>query len=282
MGQRTTPPAQAPGQPVRSLLARLLSAAVALPLLLLAVWAGVPWVAAVAALAALLGFRELAALAASAGRSLLAIPGALWAAAVAASAAAGEGPVVLIALGSGAAASLLIALVRRGFRSGLSQWLATAAGVAYLGLPLAAVVLLREGDHGLDWVLVALLGTFAADTGAYAVGRPLGRRPMAPSISPTKTWEGAVGGLLAASGATVGLVALLDMPFEVWAALGLGAGIGLAAQMGDLAQSKLKRLAGAKESGTFLPGHGGLLDRMDSLVPVLPLVYYVAMVWPES
>jgi phosphatidate cytidylyltransferase len=82
--------------------------------------------------------------------------------------------------------------------------------------------------------------------------------------------------------ATVFLVVVLGLPLVAWATVALGAGIGLAAQVGDLVESKLKRLAGKKESGTLIPGHGGLLDRTDSLVLVLPLVYYVAMVWPEG
>ena len=91
---------------------------------------------------------------------------------------------------------------------------------------------------------------------------------------------GAAGGLLAAMGAAVGLVHLLDgVESRVWPALALGLVIGGAAQAGDLLESKLKRIAGAKNSGRLIPGHGGLLDRLDSLVPVFPLVYYASRVW---
>ena len=104
---------------------------------------------------------------------------------------------------------------------------------------------------------------------------------MAPTLSPGKTWEGAAGALLAGVGATIGLVLLLEpLASVLWAAAALGAGVGIVSQAGDLLESKLKRLAGAKDSGALVPGHGGLLDRLDSLVPVFPLVYYASRVWP--
>ena len=160
------------------------------------------------------------------------------------------------------------------------DWTIAAIGFCYVTLPLAALGITRLGDAGLQWVALAFLATFATDTGAYAVGRAIGRRKLAPSVSPGKTWEGAIGGLLGAAGATVALVHLLDgIESRVWPALALGLAIGVAAQAGDLLESKLKRVAGAKDSGRLIPGHGGLLDRLDSLVPVFPLVYYASRVW---
>ncbi len=198
---------------------------------------------------------------------------------------AGGAPFVIVA----AAAALLAvrellgllraARVRRG-NGGLRDWALVAVGFCYVTLPFAALGLTRLGDAGLQWVALAFLATFATDTGAYAVGRAIGRRKLAPSVSPGKTWEGALGGLLGAAGATVALVHLLDgVENRVWPALALGLAIGVAAQAGDLLESKLKRMAGAKDSGRLIPGHGGLLDRLDSLVPVFPLVYYASRVW---
>lgn len=154
------------------------------------------------------------------------------------------------------------------------------AGIAYIVLPFAALVLLRLGDTGLQWTALAFLVTFATDTSAYAVGRAVGRRRLAPSVSPGKTWEGAVGGLVGAGAAAAALIVLLDgIESRLLPALALGLGIGVVAQAGDLLESKVKRLADAKDSGRLIPGHGGLLDRLDSLLPVFPLVYVASWAW---
>ncbi len=153
-------------------------------------------------------------------------------------------------------------------------------GVAWVALPFAALIALRLDDAGLQWTALAFLVTFATDTSAYAVGRAVGRRKLAPSISPGKTWEGAMGGLVGAAAAAAALVVLLDgIESRLLPAIALGLGVGVVAQAGDLLESKVKRLADAKDSGRLIPGHGGLLDRLDSLLPVFPLVYYASWVW---
>ena len=133
------------------------------------------------------------------------------------------------------------------------------AGVACVALPFAALIALRLDDAGLQWTALAFLVTFATDTSAYAVGRTVGRRKLAPSISPGKTWEGAVGGLVGAAAAAAALVVLLDgIESRLLSAVALGLGIGIVAQAGDLMESKVKRMADAKDSGRLIPGHGGL------------------------
>ncbi len=166
-------------------------------------------------------------------------------------------------------------------RSVLLDGVAALAGVAYVVLPFAALISLRlDDDAGLQWTALAFLVTFATDTSAYAVGRAVGRRKLAPSVSPGKTWEGAIGGLIGAAAATVALVALLDgIESLILPAVALGLGIGLVAQVGDLLESKVKRMADVKDSGRLIPGHGGLFDRLDSLLPVFPLVYLASWVW---
>ena len=154
------------------------------------------------------------------------------------------------------------------------------AGVAYVVLPFAALIALRFDNAGLQWAALAFLVTFATDTSAYAVGRAVGRRKLAPSVSPGKTWEGAVGGLVGAAAAAVALVALLDgIDDRIIPAVVLGLGTGVVAQAGDLLESKVKRMADAKDSGRLIPGHGGLFDRLDSLIPVFLLVYLASLVW---
>ena len=238
---------------------RLISAAVGLPVLLAFVWAGGALFVGAAAAAAALAAREMLALlrAARVRRASANAPPAAW---------DETESVPPVAEGATGAAP--------------RDWAIAALGVCYVALPFAALILTRLGDAGLQWVALAFLTTFATDTGAYAAGKAMGRRKLAPSVSPGKTWEGAAGGLLAAMSAAVGLVHLLDgVESRVWPALALGLAIGVAAQAGDLLESKLKRMAGAKNSGRLIPGHGGLLDRLDSLVPVFPLVYCASRVW---
>ena len=168
----------------------------------------------------------------------------------------------------------------RGAGSVLRDGAFVLVGISYVVLPFAALIAIRLDDIGLQWAALAFLVTFATDTSAYAVGRAVGRRRLAPSVSPGKTWEGAVGGLVGAAAAAAALVALLDgVETRIIAAVVLGLGIGLVAQAGDLLESKVKRLADAKDSGRLIPGHGGLLDRLDSLLPVFPLVYVATQVW---
>ena len=143
-------------------------------------------------------------------------------------------------------------------------------------------------EVGRNWLLFALLANFATDSGAYFVGRSMGRHRMAPVVSPNKTWEGAVGGFLSA--ALAGL--LLDRVLYLglgptawdgawtawnWQPVMIGATVGVVSQCGDLLESLLKRLSRVKDSGILVPGHGGALDRLDSLLITIPVVYYLLM-----
>lgn len=143
------------------------------------------------------------------------------------------------------------------------------AGFVYALLPALALLWIRERDaHGLELLLWTFLVTWSTDIGAYFAGRRFGRRKLAPSISPGKTVEGLYGGIVAATligGAWV-LATGLGTPL-----LFLAPVLALAAQGGDLFESRMKRRAGVKDSGSWLPGHGGVLDRLDGLVPVAVL-----------
>ena len=133
-------------------------------------------------------------------------------------------------------------------------------------------------ETGCWWLLLAILTVYAADTGAYAVGRLIGRHRLAPSISPGKTWEGTAGGMLFAVIAAVLLGALFPLRLEIWHLAVIGVILGAVSPIGDLVESKIKRLADAKDSGNLFPGHGGMLDRLDSLLPSLIAVYILAAV----
>ena len=132
-------------------------------------------------------------------------------------------------------------------------------------------------DLGCWLLLLTILTVYAADTGAYAVGRLIGRRRMAPGISPGKTWEGTAGGMAAAIVAAVALGALFPLQLQIWQAALIGVILGAVSPAGDLLESKVKRLADAKDSGNLLPGHGGMLDRLDSLLPSVAIAYILAV-----
>ena len=131
------------------------------------------------------------------------------------------------------------------------------------------------GSPFLTLVLLAILVTFASDTGAYCIGRLLGRHRLASALSPGKTIEGAAGGLITAALATIVLASLLNLSLSLLQALIVGLALSLAAQVGDLLESGLKRALNVKDAGVLVPGHGGLFDRLDSLLVVGAVLYYV-------
>ncbi len=150
-------------------------------------------------------------------------------------------------------------------------------GAGYIGAMLAHGAPLRSLDSSIDWILTAILITFATDTAAYFVGTTFGKRRLAPIISPSKTWEGAFGGIAVGTAAAVGLTLLLDLPIEAHEGAIIGVAASAAAVGGDLLESGFKRLSRVKESGSIIPGHGGVLDRIDSLAPNLAVVYWMAI-----
>jgi phosphatidate cytidylyltransferase len=155
--------------------------------------------------------------------------------------------------------------------------LAGLAGILALApLWLGLSRLYVTGEQGHELVVLVLLLAWAADVGAYFAGRSFGRRKLAPRVSPNKTWEGVLGGLIAA--AAVAVVGQAWFGFNATAFLPLCVAVALASIVGDLAESLFKRQAGLKDSGHLLPGHGGVLDRIDSLTAAVP-VFTLGLVW---
>jgi len=183
--------------------------------------------------------------------------------------------------------AMLLAELRRGAsKQTLVNASSTLLGVLYIGWLGAHVVALRELPwslglpyaEGMGFALLPFFLAWTCDTAAYLVGRAWGRHQLAPGVSPQKSVEGALGGLLAAIAAGA-LARAWFAPFLSWgAALALGALVGVFAQLGDLVESLLKRDAETKESSSLIPGHGGVLDRFDSILFAAPLVYYF-LVW---
>lgn len=259
---------------------RVLSAAVLAPLVGMAAWLGGWWFAGLVALFALLAAWELFTLMARA-EMLQPLP---WLGAVIAAGLVMEAGLpadgrrlqallVLIIL-----AGLVIMLFRNRPRAP-SDWLLTLGGALYVGFTLRFLVLLRGEEGGLGWVALAALTTWIADSGAYFIGKGIGRHKLWPRISPKKTWEGLIGGLIAGAAAAVLLAPILVPGLDWSQGLVLGVIVSLAAPLGDLSESLFKRQVGAKDSSHLIPGHGGFLDRIDSFTFVSPVVFLLAWWW---
>ena len=141
------------------------------------------------------------------------------------------------------------------------------------------VIEMLQIPMGLSWFVYLLVVVFFGDTGAYFGGSFLGKHKLMPSVSPKKTVEGAFAGLLSSCLASGAAVALLGLPTPLWAALVFGLACGLVAQSGDLLFSLMKRVSHVKDSGVIMPGHGGVLDRIDGILVSCPLVYGFALYW---
>lgn len=267
---------------------RAQSAAILVPPLLVVLWLGGPWVVALVGLAVALGAREVFRLLEAAGHASFAALGVVLAVVVALgdaipSVPAGSG---LLLASVGIVLTGAAAISRPDPREGLAYFATTTFGALYVGLlgfiprlaagapgvPASAPLAILGAERG--WLLVLVLGVWAFDTGAYLTGRRIGRRMFMAHISPAKTQEGVIGGTLAVVAVTTALVTGLGGAPALGAMLGVV--IAASAQAGDLAESMLKRAAGAKDSGRLIPGHGGMLDRIDSFLFAAPAaVLYV-------
>jgi phosphatidate cytidylyltransferase len=281
---------------------RLLTAAVLAPIIVAIVLLGEPWMSVLVGMAAFLALVELVGLLDAAGHEppqVLAIVAGMGITAAGLITTNDESvgglishlvtaldPPGLVAATLVAAVVLLAAagFTRSDPRAGFTTWAMTSFGVAYVGLLLPAIVLVAHlapaggsastavGPLGLGsgvaWALTLVLVVWGYDTGAYLTGRWLGRRRLVEHISPSKTVEGLAGGLVTATIAA-GIGAFL-IGLDPWHPIVIGPLVGLSAQAGDVAESMLKRAAGRKESGFLVPGHGGILDRVDSFLFAAP------------
>jgi phosphatidate cytidylyltransferase len=279
---------------------RVLTGVVGIPVALVLIYAGGWWLAAMLVLLAVGGLRELYRLLAA--RDMLVYPslGYLLAVALMAStagmvAALGYAPALkpvlesaLAPVGALVAAVLLLspAWYTKSPTPGIGKFFSTLACHVYVPMLLSYVLRLRALDApgvvlgqagrmfpaGMCWLVALMLVVCGMDTAAYGFGKAFGRRKLCPRISPGKTVEGAIAGLLAALAITAAAGHWLGLPLYHGVILGLS--LGVVGQAGDLFESMLKRRAGVKDSGAVLPGHGGILDRFDSLLFTAPLAYF--------
>lgn len=157
-------------------------------------------------------------------------------------------------------------------------WAWTIAGILYVGWLLSYFIALRGLDNGREWVFLALFATFASDTAAFFIGGALGKHHFAPHISPGKTWEGTIAGVFGSVIVSLLLVTLFNLPLSYGWTILLGLLVSVFGQLGDLVESLLKRNMKVKDSGRLLPGHGGFLDRIDSVVLAGIVVYYFVLI----
>ncbi|MBF0381266.1 MAG: phosphatidate cytidylyltransferase [Magnetococcales bacterium] len=162
----------------------------------------------------------------------------------------------------------------------IAAWSVDFAGLIYCTIPLILLIKIKS-DLGGHFLVFLLLIIWATDSGAYFSGKFFGKRKLAPRLSPGKTWVGFYGGCL--GGILVSLAGniLFSFAFPYWQAILIGLFLSLAGQLGDLAESLLKRESGIKDSGNLIPGHGGLLDRLDSVLFAAP-VFYILLIWIDT
>lgn len=208
---------------------------------------------------------------------------------------------ILFAMFLGVFVPLTLSLKFTNTTGAAEAWAWGVAGVWYTGLPVSSAIALRKAAGsevavawhaisdrlamgwpaapvGMAWVLAVVLATWAGDSAAYLAGRVFGRHKLAPVVSPGKTIEGALGGLLASVLVSAAVFAVSGA-LPTWTGAFVGAGIGVCGQLGDLSESFLKRQAGVKDSGDLIPGHGGMLDRVDALLFAFPaalLMFWIA------
>ena len=255
---------------------RILIGAALLPVVLYLVWLGDWWLFAVALVGGILALHELYVIAR--GLRPLVLGGYAGLVLVLLGAELGGTPWLVAGIGGTFVLSFLVFGISDARPSFTGAMGTTMLGVVWVAGGLAALVLIRDAERGRLALLTVLLAVWADDTAAYFVGRLIGRHRMAPTLSPKKSWEGFVAGTAAAI--AVAFFALYEerhMYLSIWQAIALGAAIAVAAVLGDLFESAVKRDVSVKDSGRLLGGHGGFLDRLDSLFFAAPAAYVVLL-----
>jgi len=262
---------------------RVVSAAVLAPLVILTVAVGGWWYVGLVAVASVLAAREFYLMLRHSAYSplwpfgvALSLAFILDAAAPLLPLATHPGQIAYPALGAAIALSLAYLVSRQQVERSFADWAVTWAPPLYIGFLAAFLVALRLLPSGERWVFMVLAVTWSTDIGAYLVGSSLGRHPFFARVSPRKTWEGAIGGLMA--GALAGGGVAWAFGWDTGQLLALSILASVAAEAGDLAESCIKRQLRTKDTSRLIPGHGGVLDRMDSLLFAGTLIYFWALV----
>lgn len=279
-----------------SITSRVLSVLVLLPIVVLMAWR--EWsTAVIIAVAVVIALRELFAILRHGGFAPRVTLG--TAIALALTGAAYAQPYTDVELGFAVivlstTTALIAEVLRRQRQDSLVNWGLTFAGAYYISGLLSSYLLMRRLNTplsedgwlaffqipaGTSWIFFTLAITWLNDTGAFFAGQRFGRTKLAPILSPKKSWEGFAGGMAASVATALLGVPLLGLPIELWQGALLGVVGAICGPLGDLAESMIKRQIGIKDSGHLIPGHGGMLDRIDSMLFTGPLMYYVILLF---
>jgi phosphatidate cytidylyltransferase len=258
---------------------RILVGLIALPLVLLPIWFGGIWLALFLMIVGVGGGLEFYHLMQIGGYQPSRILGLVWLALLIL---ANWQPQLLpfsLMVMAGMIVTLIDAMHQK--QAPMNTWMSTGMGALYIGTMLGQALALRQLPNGMWWVLLGLALTWMNDSAAYFAGVTFGRHKLWPRLSPKKTWEGTIAGWVTA--AIVGTLWVMFTPLSATHTPLFGGVVGLIAGVlalfGDLSVSTLKRQVGAKDTGHIFPGHGGVLDRLDSILFVFPFVYQVVLLW---
>ncbi|MCB0061495.1 MAG: phosphatidate cytidylyltransferase [Caldilineaceae bacterium] len=258
---------------------RIVVGLIALPIITIPIWLGGYLYGATVLLIALIGGYEFYELLSVGRYRPSPIIGLVWLAALTLCAVQPGMPLLSTVLAGG----LILTFVYAFFQHDqpINTWVSTSIGAIYLGVMMGQVLALRFLPGGVWWLTFGLLVTWMNDTAAYFVGSTLGRHKIWPRLSPKKTWEGTVSGWLGAALMGGIVVTFVPLPLTLSGGMLLAFFVGILGLMGDLSISVIKGQVGVKDSGRFFPGHGGMLDRLDSSLFTLPFIYQVAL-WITS
>jgi len=251
------------------------------------IWLGDPWFTVTVCIAAVLATLEFYRIVKNEQIQPLTGPGIIFSILLIANAYAYQFHLACPAFPPGFSVTLLFTLItlipliwmlfRTNKENSFVNWGWTVAGILYIGWLMSFYILIRSMENGIGWTFLVIFCTALCDIFAYAVGSMLGKHPLASSVSPEKTVEGSIGGLTASIIFAVTASVIFNLPLSPWQMIVAGIIIGIFAQSGDLVESLLKRNMKAKDAGHLLPGHGGMLDRIDSHLLIAPIAYYLIL-----
>jgi phosphatidate cytidylyltransferase len=258
---------------------RIIVGLLGIPLVLVPIWFGGPWIALFLALVGIGGGIEFYRLMQIGGYEPRRLLGLTWLTLLILSYWQPQLLPLSLIISTGMILTLIDAMHQK--QAPMHTWMATGMGALYLGTMIGQALALRQLPNGVWWVFLGLAVTWTNDSAAYFTGVTIGRHKLWPRLSPKKTWEGTIGGWIAA--ALMGALWVWITPLFTTHSPLFGAAVGLVsgvlALFGDLSISTLKRQVKVKDTGNLFPGHGGVLDRLDSLLFVLPFIYQVVLLW---